>query len=436
VDSALDHTFNIGVCDKPIHRHISVDLKKLEGQTTEILNKASMKSGSNHKHVISIPEKGTPSLTSYFRIPSIQFEKGPTVRQVPENLQEIAARLGVTSNIRGDSGLPKSAPTMIGKYYTQYAFLGQVDTDRVADDRETGDEAAFRLTVRKPDTITQEPLEELIMRTVEGADDIRAATREIDRKAKSAPLPVIKRNSGAKGNHLQRSFIKSHTGMNFSAFRAVEKAYKDRDQAERLLRKSYVVKQVKKQEKSARIKVKRTKRNYKNDACAQKRSDRALVLQELEAKRLRMLETQDERAQKRTTIEQSQQRAKDNYRFALDFSCQNASVGKALVSHDNAKRRSNILDKMTRRVDELRIESLDKHALLREFNEQKMLSRQADVQADRADLDMKLLKNSAKRELELREHLKKQQEKQLRQLRSPTLLSVTEVKSRNVIASP
>jgi len=49
---------------------------------------------------------------------------------------------------------------------------------------------------------------------------------------------------------------------------------------------------------------------------------------------------------------------------------------------------------------------------------------------------MKLLKNSAKRELELREHLKKQQEKQLRQLRSPTLLSVTEVKSRNVIASP
>jgi len=111
-------------------------------------------------------------------------------------------------------------------------------------------------------------------------------------------------------------------------------------------------------------------------------------------------------------------------------------VGKALVSHDNAKRRSNILDKMTRRVDELRIESLDKHALLREFNEQKMLSRQADVQADRADLDMKLLKNSAKRELELREHLKKQQEKQLRQLRSPTLLSVTEVKSRNVIASP
>ena len=436
VDSSLDKVFNIGVCDQPIHRHISVDLKKLEGQTTEILNKASMKSGSNHKHIISIPEKISPSLTSYFRIPSIQFEEDTPVRQVPENLQEIAARLGVTSNLKGSSGVPRSAPIRIGKYYTQYAFLGQVDTKRTQDFGVKSDDTAFRLTVRKPDVITQEPLEELIMRTVEGADDIRAATKEIDRKAKSAPLPVLKRNPTTKVNHLQRSLIKSHTGMNFSAFRAVEKAYKDREQAEKLLRKSHVVKQIKKQEKSARTKVKRTKRNHKNEACAQKRSDRARVLQELESRRIRMLETQDQTAMKRNSREESQRRAKDNYRFALDFSCQNASVGKALVSHEYAKRRNDTLDRMTRRVGELRSDNLEKKTILREFNEQKMLIKQTDVQADRADLDMKLMKNSAKRELELREHLKKHQEKELRQLRSPTLLAVTEIQSRNVIASP
>lgn len=434
VDSSQDKAFNIGVCDKPIHSDISVELKKFGREM--ILNNTSMKSSFNYKHGMSIPEKSMSSLNSYFRIPSIQFKEGPPTQQVPKNLQEIAACLGVASNLKGSNGLLRSGPTMIGKYYTQYAFLGQVDTKRTQDGRDTSDDAAFRLTVRKPDVITQEPLEELIMRTMEGASDIRGAKKEIDRISKSAPLPAIKRNPSTKLNHLQRSLIKSHTGMNFSAFRVVEKAYKDRDQAERLLRKSHVVKQIKKQEKSAQIKVKRTKRNHKNEACTQKHADRARVLQELETRRRCMLETQDEAAEKRASRDESQRRAKVNYRFALDFRSQNASVGKALTSHAYAKQRSDTLDRMMRRVGEMRADSLDKKALLREFNEQKVLIKQADVQADRADLDMKLLKNSAKRELELRKHLKKHQEKELRQLRSPTLLSVTEIQSRNVIASP
>ena len=38
----------------------------------------------------------------------------------------------------------------------------------------------FRLTIEKPPVMKHDPLEELVLRTVEGADDIRRAIKSID----------------------------------------------------------------------------------------------------------------------------------------------------------------------------------------------------------------------------------------------------------------
>ena len=160
---------------------------------------------------------------------------------------------------------PKSAPpTTLGKYQTQYAFLGKIETPNLSQN-DSDTDTKFRLSIRKPDVITHDPLEELIMRTVEGADDIRTATREIDRKMKTVPVPQVKKS--CQTSHLQRAFMKTQTGMNFTAFKAVEKAYSDRDKAEELLRKTHMVRKIKQQEKITRNKVKRSQRAHKNDAC-------------------------------------------------------------------------------------------------------------------------------------------------------------------------
>ena len=66
----------------------------------------------------------------------------------------------------------------IGKYYTQFKFLGPMDLPSLSP--EDIPDVEFRLTIEKPPVMKHDPLEELVLRTVEGADDIRRAIKSID----------------------------------------------------------------------------------------------------------------------------------------------------------------------------------------------------------------------------------------------------------------
>ena len=462
VDSADERVYNLGALNSPkppscMRRHISVNLEKLDAQTTDILKRASKKSGSYHQHnnhnedddgggggsssKASIPNRINVSVENQImsRIPTAVRFKEDGETETPTNLQEVADGLGLGSllQLQQNKHIIKSAPpTTVGRYYTQYAFLGKIESQAAATaasvtntEGDNVDQSEFRLCIRKPDIITRDPLEELIMRTVEGAEDIRTATREIDGRVKSATLPSEggrKKKQSAKKkppSHLQKSFMRTQANINFSAFRAVEKAYQDRDQAEQLARKSLLVKQVKNQEKMARNKVKRIKRNYKNDACIKKHSERACILEELQSRRKHLQDVYETTTSKRQTLSNSNDRARQKYKFALDFRCQNASVGKSLLNHDHMKKRHELLERRTNQVSELRSVDHQKRNLAREYKEQTALIRQAEAAANREELELTLLKNEAKRELNLRQDLKRHEEKQMRRLRSPTALA-------------
>ena len=457
VESADDRLYNLSALNSPkppssIRRHISVNLEKLDAQTTDILKRASKKSGSFYQQSDDdygrgfnskdqIPDRINVSVESQImsKIPTAVRFKEDGELETPTNLQEVAEGLGLGSllQLQQNKHTIKSAPpTTLGKYYTQYAFLGKIESQAPATMAsvkcaigDNTDSAEFRLCIRKLDIVTRDPLEELIMRTVEGAEDIRTYTREIDRKVKSASLPSaeakkIKHSAKKKPpSHLQRSFMRTCTNMNFSAFRAVEKAYQDRDQAEQLAQKSFLVKQVKNQEKMARNKVKRIKRNYKNDACIKKHSDRAYILEELQSRRKHLQDIHDTTTSKRETLTNSNERARQKYRFALDFRCQNAAVSKALLKHDHTKKQNELMESRTKQVSELRAVEYQKKTLAREYKEQTALIRQAETTANREELELTLLKNEAKRELDLRQDLKRHEEKQMRRLRSPTALA-------------
>ncbi|XP_066922316.1 uncharacterized protein [Clytia hemisphaerica] len=420
---------------RPIHRHISVDLQKLEGQTTQILNRASKLSGSKHNHRITVSDRLQDSVitrqTGQIPTAGRAQRSAHLPRKTPDNLEQIAEDLGVSTLLCHKQ--PKSAPpTTIGKYQTQYAFLGKIETpNRIQDDND--EETQFRLSIRKPDVITHDPLEELIMRTVEGADDIRTATRDIDRKMKmkSAIVPSIKKTF--QSSHLQRAFMKTQTGMNFSAFKAVEKAYNDRDKAEVLLRKTHVVKKVKHQEKMTRNKVKRSQKAHKKNACANKDSDRVKILEGLRVHRQRELDLQDVTAQFREQRAKESERARRSYQFALNFRSQNASVGKALTDHDHVKRRLEASQKKVKRVEELRVENEEKKELMRDYQEQKVMLKRADISAARDAIELQLVKNSTKRECDLQDHLRKYKNKHTQILRSPNILAVSDLHLQDAI---
>ena len=449
VESAEDRMYNLNIYSstKPIlHRHINVNLEKLNNQTTDILNRASKRSGSIHRYgggaddivKVTIPNKTTVMVENQYSMipPATAHFKGDTATsattvtcETPTNLQEVADGLGLGSMLQQNK-YPKSAssPITLGRYYTQYAFLGKIKTAEKCAKEDNPDSSEFRLCIRKPDLITRDPLEELIIRTVEGAEDIRTATREIDFKMKNPSLPTpggkTKHSSGSAKKKQPRSFTRTHPNMKFSAFRAVEKAYHDRDQAEQLARKTFLVKQINKQERMGRNKVERFKQNYTNDACIKKHSERVHVLEELETRCKHLQDIHDTAASTRETLTNSQDRARQNYKFALDFRCQNASVGKALLSHDHSTKWREAQEERANKVSELCSVNHQKRSLARGYKEQTALIRQAEALANREELNLALLKNKAKRECDLRQDLKRHQEKQMRRLKLPTAHSV------------
>lgn len=411
--------------NKPLQRHISINLQKLQGQSTEILdNKTILKLSIDH----SIPHKGDYSYDNAYidSLPSNLKTQQNNVKLKPlsKDVEEIAKNLGLSS-IPID-GRKKPLPR-IGKYYTQHAFLGELDTLKEKLDEQNDDDMQFRLTVQKPYVMLHDALEELILRTVEGADDIRQSTKEIDRMVKSAPPKFPARLRHKEKDRVQELFLKSRTNMGFSIFRAVDKAYRDRNKAELLLKRSRHVKQIKEQQKTGKVKVTRHKRNYKNEACSNKHTERVHVLEELEAKRTRELIVRDKTAAMRMALAESQEKARRSYKFALDFGSQIASVGKALASHSVRKRQEEIQKRNKKLVTELRNELKDKRTLVEGYRQQQKVIRQNDTIAMKEDLDFELLKNTVKREVELRERLIQHQEKSLRQLRSPTVLGIREL---------
>lgn len=415
--------------NKPLHRHISVNLQKLVGQSTEILDKAILKMSMKQANIPHKKKYMHDEQDNRKNITDVQTRNDlepSNVKPLHKDVEEIANNLGL-------SFIPPihshQKPLLrIGKYYTQYKFLGELENLKEKLVMEKEDDVQFRLTVQKPYVMLHDALEELILRTVEGADDIRQSVKEIERIAKSATQkPSTCPNKKEIPDGAQRLFLKNQTNMGFSTFKAVERAYRDRDKAEQLLKRSRLVKRIQDQEKSGKIKVDRHKRNYKNDACLRKHTDRVDVLEELEARRLRDTLAHDKMAAMKAALLESQKKAKQNYKFALGFRSQIASVGKALANHDFGKKKEEVNEKKKKLFSELRNDSEDKRNLVEDYRQQQKVTRQNDTATMKEDVEMKLLQNNAKREVELQQRLKQHQEKSLRQLRSPTVLRIREL---------
>lgn len=410
--------------NRPLHRRISIDLQKLEGQSIEILDKAILKLNmdraipSKRKYRYSYDLGGGNTTVEQIQNDSVKE------KSLNKDVEAIAKNLGL-SYVPGLDGRQKHL-SRIGKYHTQYAFLGELDALNEKLEEKYDDEFNFRLTVQKPYVIMHDALEELILRTVEGADDIRHSIKEIDRLAKSKHLkpPPRPRKEISRVRNL---FLKNQTSMGFSTFKSVDKAYKDRNNAEQLLKLSRHVKRVNEQKKAGIEKTAHHKKNYKNEACLKKHAERVQILEELEARRTREALIREKTAALKLSLIESQEKARRDYKFALNFRSQIASVGKALKTHNFGKHQEEAEENNKKIVTELRNELENKRNMVVDYKQQQKIMRQNKTIAMKEDLDLKLIQNTARREVELRGLLKQHQEKSLRQLRSPTVLRIREL---------
>ena len=215
--------------EKTVRRHISIDLEKLEGTTTKMLHKETEPCKVSIQKVV-IPDKTTDVTRITQSAPSRK-------ESLPADVQNLAKSLGLNTLPSTWTSGGNRDRSKIGKYFTQYEFLGQIVQNKnlPPEDKDDDERLNFRLSIQKPHIMKLDPLEELILRTVEGADDIRQSIAEMERRMKGV-TPIRKPPPSRQINANQKLFLKTEGSTGLSCFHAVDKAYKDRNDAEKLFK--------------------------------------------------------------------------------------------------------------------------------------------------------------------------------------------------------
>jgi len=404
-----------GSPNEKVLKHISIDLEHLQCRTTELFEKATSASTniSGKTKVSGIPANETYSFLSSRRLSPVSVvEKKPT-----EDIEKIARDLGLNT-------ISKNTSCKVGKYFTQYEFLGEVMNNKEYDN--ANDNVDFRLSISKPHVMKRDPIEENIIRTLEAAEDIRQSIKEIERRIKSAPPVKVRKTPKKVMNSDEKLYMKTQGSMGLSCFYAVNKAYKDRQKAEQLLTKMNYCQQIQHNEKKTKHKINRFKETYKSKATVKKHDDRVTILEGLAMRRQRDEDYLDQNAAKRVARSNKTRDAKEHYKFALDFNCQNNSIGKALINHDTVLRNDGNVKMRTKLVSKLKAEEVIQQEKVNDYLEQTKMARQAERMNLKGDIDLLISRNTARKQYELADLLNKRKANDAFRLMTPTVLPTKE----------
>ena len=143
-------------------------------------------------------------------------------------------------------------------------------------------------------------------------------------------------------------------------------------------RRSNTVKHLKEIEDLSLEQVRAHNFSARNIAAMERKKDHVRLLNALAHRRQKELAELDRIEAKRNAVKERQRRKHDNYRFALEFNSQNASVGKALANHDRGNRRDEEAARKGERVCELRGASEKKKDLISGYLEKTRVGRQVE----------------------------------------------------------
>ena len=393
-----------------LRKHISVDLGRLEGRTTELSQKEASLASNSMPLLKGIPNVERRSFVSISPLPK-SYSELEEIKKPSQYIQKIAKDPRLNNTTR-------TTKFNVGKYTTQDEFLRCSLKDR---DVSNEDQVGFRLTIKKPHVMLRCPLEELILRTVEGAEDIRKSAIEIERRVKSVPIPKVNRTR-KQLNADEKLYMKTQGTMGLSCFYAVDKAYKDRNEAEKLLCRRNFCRTVRESERKSIDKIRRFKEKCIKETLIKKHDQKGRLLEALAARRNFTQRNLDESVKRRLSQEGAQQASKNSYKFAQEFGRQNNSVAKALLNHDHMTRKSDELEKKKAIVLKIKNEKQQQKDVLKEYLEQTKMARQAERMNMRGDTELLLSRNEARRQHELADLYDKHRQKDEFKMLSPTLL--------------
>ncbi|XP_046360900.2 uncharacterized protein LOC124138349 [Haliotis rufescens] len=291
-------------------------------------------------------------------------------------------------------------------------FFGpMVETVEEEDQGEVGEDDTpithYRLRGKRPNIHLVDTTTEMILERKEAGRQVREAEAEHHRKIMDAPLPrlVLPKHTTTD----QRIFARVHGTMGMSCLFAVQKAYKDREKAEKAAAKMEYILNMREERMRARDRINMYHEEKRNQALKKRDRDRVRMLDSLERHELQRLNYLDRRMEVKNKANDVAKSHRIDQSFVTEFNNQHTSVSNALLRHDRQAKVEDLVQSKKRFVLDKKCDEGEQQTMVRKFMEHRQLMRQRETSTTRAALGTKLLQETNERFIEAQQrvsHLK------------------------------
>ncbi|KAL8596772.1 hypothetical protein ACOMHN_053868 [Nucella lapillus] len=292
-------------------------------------------------------------------------------------------------------------------------FFGPVVVDTEPEDEEEearGEEedeelplTQYRIRGRQPNLVLTDATTDMILSRMEAGRHVRDAETERMQKARAEPTPSAPVCSFLNNDH--RLFARVHGTMGLSCLFAVQKAYREREKAEKTTARMEYILAMREERQRAKERILLYQDEKRNQAIRKRDQDRALILDQMEKRELMRLNYLDKRQElKERAVDASKLMTADNM-FMTEFNSHHTSVSKALLRHD---RQACFEDKVSHRKDKAqssRSMEMDQQETVKKYMEHRQMMRQTETAMSRAALDTRLLQETTERMMEARQRV-------------------------------
>ena len=253
----------------------------------------------------------------------------------------------------------------------------------------------FRLSGVRPELLHTDATTRMILhKTLDGCH-VRDADNNYHKRQLYAPRP--KRTPHQFINNDQRYFSRVQGTMNLSCLLAVERAYKERERAEKSMAKIEKIVQHREQREAARRRVQAYKDEKRMAVILERQKDKVRALEVLEQQELHRLHYLDKAQELRERAQRYKQSMSKEQTFVHDFTTQQTSISQALLKHDRASRADDRQRSLVEFVARHRDEELEQQDLVRKYLDHRQTMRQAESTVHRATIDTRLLHETSER---------------------------------------
>lgn len=254
----------------------------------------------------------------------------PDLERLP-HLSNIPAGQRRTEKCRNE----KRPPTFVKTGKQSFGYVVETGPEDNMDkifDKEDFPFTVYRLQGRKYGFFLSDATTDMILEKVASGKQVREVRAEWMEMAKAESPPKIPHNNFTTNK--QRLFARVYGTMSLSCLLAVQKAYQDRENAEKLTAKKEHVKILRDERQRAKesirfyLQQKRIRLMHKQDL------DQASLLDQLEKKELQQLNYLDRQHEAKGWATAMTRSHYANKTFMTEFNSQHTSVSNALLRHD------------------------------------------------------------------------------------------------------